>query len=81
MNRVMFVTALGRMAKVSADLSSTSGFKDVVNDGWSTGYIAWAYKNGIVTDYRTGRSDSTNQLQENRWLSCCSNTPKPPAIT
>ena len=54
MNRAMFVTVLGRMGKTAVDHSQATGFKDVVNDGWSTGYISWATKNGIIGGYGNG---------------------------
>lgn len=55
MNRAMFVTVLGRIAGIIADHTAESRFSDVVSDGWSVGYIAWAADNGIVN----GNSDGT----------------------
>jgi hypothetical protein len=55
MNRAMFVTVIGRLMNADVDQTEETGFPDVKNDGWSTGYIAWAAKNGIVT----GRPDGT----------------------
>lgn len=54
MNRAMFVSVLGRLAKASVDQSAASTFSDVVNDGWSTGYITWANKAGIISGYSSG---------------------------
>jgi len=51
MTRAMFVTVLGRYMNVQADHSVTTPFSDVVNDGWSTGYIYWASQNQIVNGY------------------------------
>ncbi len=55
MNRAMFVTVLGRLAGAAVDQTADTGFTDVVNDGWSAGYIAWATENGIVGGYGDGR--------------------------
>lgn len=54
MNRAMFVTVIGRLTGETADQNATSRFPDVINDGWSAGYIAWADKNGIVAGYPDG---------------------------
>ncbi len=54
MNRAMFVTVLGRLTGVEADQTQGTGYTDVVNDGWSVGYIKWASDNGIVTGYSDG---------------------------
>lgn len=56
-NRAMFVTILGRMANAKADQSVDTGFSDVINDGWSTGYILWAVQNGIATGNTDGGFD------------------------
>ncbi len=48
MNRAMFVTALGRLAKADTSGASESTFKDVKNGSWYAPYVAWAVKNGIV---------------------------------
>ncbi len=42
---------LGRLAGDEVDQSAATGFDDVVNDGWSAGYIAWAAENGIMSGY------------------------------
>jgi hypothetical protein len=55
MNRAMFVTVIGRLSDADVDQSEETGFSDVINDGWSAGYISWAAKNGVVT----GRPDGT----------------------
>ena len=57
MNRAMFVTVLGRMAGASVDQNASTSFSDVVNDGWSSGYILWASENGIVTGNTDGTFD------------------------
>lgn len=54
MNRAMFVTVLGRLGGITADQTAIVGFSDVVNDGWSAGYIAWATVNGMVSGYGDG---------------------------
>lgn len=53
-NRAMFVTLLGRLAGADVDQTVKTSFTDVINDGWSTGYIAWASQNGLVTGYPDG---------------------------
>lgn len=57
MNRAMFVTILGRLANAEADQSAGTGFSDVVNDGWSAGYILWAAQNGIAAGNIDGTFD------------------------
>lgn len=54
MNRAMFVTVLGRLTEAPVDQTEESGFLDVKNDGWSTGYITWAAQNQIVSGYPGG---------------------------
>jgi hypothetical protein len=54
MNRAMFVSVLGRMAKAGVDPSAAADFSDVVVDGWSSGYIAWATDAGIIQGYGGG---------------------------
>lgn len=54
MNRAMFVTVIGRLTGADIDQAGETGFPDVINDGWSAGYIAWAATNGIVTGYPDG---------------------------
>jgi hypothetical protein len=54
MNRAMFVTVLGRLTGVEVDQTQGTNYPDVVNDGWSVGYIQWASDKGIVTGYSDG---------------------------
>lgn len=66
MNRAMFVTVLGHLANATVDQSKSSGFKDVVKDGWSNGYIVWATQAGIVHGYGNslfGQYDSITREQ------------------
>jgi hypothetical protein len=46
--KALFLTILGTLAGVDDDPSAETGFSDVVNDGWSPGYILWAVQNGIA---------------------------------
>ncbi len=52
--RAQFVTVLGRLAGAKVSQDADTGFSDVVNDGWSAGYIKWAAENGIVKGYENG---------------------------
>ena len=54
MTRSMFVTAIGRLAGVSAS-DGVTRFEDVAADSWYAPYVAWAAENGIVT----GTSETT----------------------
>lgn len=51
--RAMFVTALGRMAGVDPSAYSASGFLDVPEDSYYSGYVAWAVEIGIVQGLST----------------------------
>lgn len=53
MTRQQFVTVLARMAGVKVD-NSKSAFTDVPVNTYSTGSVAWAAKEGIVTGYADG---------------------------
>lgn len=54
MTRAMFVTVLGRLAGVSADMSRASDFTDVPTGQWYTPYVAWAAENKVVEGYGNG---------------------------
>ncbi|HWP79630.1 MAG TPA: S-layer homology domain-containing protein [Candidatus Acidoferrum sp.] len=54
MNRAMFVTVLGRLAKANVDPGAPADFTDVVLDSWSSGYIAWATNAGVIQGYGGG---------------------------
>ncbi len=54
MTRAMFVTVLGRLAGVSADMNRASEFADVAAKQWYTPYVSWAAANGIVEGYGNG---------------------------
>ena len=49
MTRAMFVTVLGRQAKVDTTSYKDSAFSDVAAGEYYAPYVAWAAKNGIVT--------------------------------
>ncbi len=49
MTRAMFVTVLGRQAKVDTASYKDSAFSDVATGEYYAPYVAWAAKNGIVT--------------------------------
>ncbi|MHA7966740.1 InlB B-repeat-containing protein [Paenibacillus sp. CAU 1782] len=48
MSRAMFVTVLGRIAKVDASLYKTSAFTDVQPEAWYAPYVQWAVESGIT---------------------------------
>lgn len=54
LDRAEFVTMLGRTVDAGVEQSADTGFTDVVNDGWSQGYIAWAVEDGLVQGYGDG---------------------------
>ncbi|WP_171056316.1 InlB B-repeat-containing protein [Paenibacillus sinopodophylli] len=49
MSRAMYVTVLGRIAKVDSNQYKTSAFKDVQPDAWYAPYVQWATENGITS--------------------------------
>lgn len=55
MNRGMFVTVLGRLAKVDDTDENTGAFTDVKAGAYYAGYVTWAADNGIVL----GNGDGT----------------------
>ncbi len=54
MSRGMFVTVLGRLAKVNAAAYTHTGFSDVDADQYYAPYVAWAVKKGIALGYGDG---------------------------
>ncbi len=54
MTRGMFVTALGRMADISAETPADSGFSDVASGAYYAPYVAWAAENNIVNGMGNG---------------------------
>jgi hypothetical protein len=50
LSRAMLSTILGRMAEAEVRGKQAS-FADVTEDGWSSGYIAWAAENNIMSGY------------------------------
>lgn len=50
-DRATFVTILGRISEDNIENVSETIFNDVVNDGWSTKYIKWAYDNDLIKGY------------------------------
>ena len=55
MTRAMFVTVLGRLAKVDVSSYISSSFKDVKTGLWYSEYVEWAAENGIILGYGDGR--------------------------
>lgn len=49
MNRAMFVTVLGRLAKADVSTFTKSTFSDVDEGVWYTEYVGWASSNNIVS--------------------------------
>jgi len=54
MNRAMFVTVLGRLAKADVSKYETPTFNDVKAGQWYTAYVEWAAANGIVNGMGNG---------------------------
>lgn len=54
LDRAEFMTMLGRTVGATVDQEANTGFTDVVNDGWSQGYIAWGVENGLIEGYGDG---------------------------
>lgn len=54
LDRAEFMTMLGRTVGATVDQNADTGFTDVVNDGWSQGYIAWGVENGLIEGYGNG---------------------------
>jgi len=55
MTRAMFVTVLGRLAKVNVNNYKSSSFKDVPTGQWYSEYVQWAASIGLVNGYGDGR--------------------------
>ncbi len=57
MTREMFVTVLGRLFEKNHTIKSTStlSFQDVGQGSYYAGYVAWAFENGIVSGFDSGR--------------------------
>ncbi|REK76009.1 InlB B-repeat-containing protein [Paenibacillus paeoniae] len=55
MSRAMFVTVLGRIAKVDASQYKTSAFTDVQPDAWYAPYVQWATESGITSGTGSNR--------------------------
>lgn len=55
MTRAMFVTVLGRMARVEADYSRRPSFTDTEAGLWYSPYVDWAAEKGFVLGYGDGR--------------------------
>lgn len=54
MSRAMFVTVLGRLAKVDVEAYTEVAFDDVVADEYYAPYVAWAVENGLAKGYGDG---------------------------
>ena len=61
MTRAMLVTVLGRMADISIEDYSHSGFSDVEEGNWFSPYVAWAAEKGVVN----GMPDGTFHPDDN----------------
>jgi uncharacterized repeat protein (TIGR02543 family) len=55
MSRAMFVTVLGRIAKVDASQYQTSAFTDVQPGDWYAPYVQWAIESGITSGTGSNR--------------------------
>ncbi len=54
MSRGMFVTVLGRLAKVDVSAYTDVAFDDVIADQYYAPYVAWAVENGMALGYGDG---------------------------
>ena len=54
MSRGMFVTVLGRLAKVDVSAYTNVAFDDVIADQYYAPYVAWAVEKGITLGYGDG---------------------------
>ena len=54
MSRGMFVTVLGRLAKVDVSAYTDVAFDDVIADQYYAPYVAWAVENGVALGYGDG---------------------------
>jgi len=54
MSRGMFVTVLGRLAKVDVSAYTDVAFDDVIPDQYYAPYVAWAVEKGITLGYGNG---------------------------
>lgn len=64
LTRAEFVTMLGRTVDTVVDHATDTGFTDVKNDGWSTGYIAWAVENELIQGYGDGKFGPKDTITE-----------------
>ena len=55
MSRAMFVTVLGRIAKMDASQYKTSAFTDVQLGAWYAPYVQWATESGIASGTGSNR--------------------------
>ncbi|BBI33850.1 InlB B-repeat-containing protein [Cohnella abietis] len=55
MSRAMFVTVLGRIAKVDVSQYKTSAFTDVQTGAWYAPYVQWATESGIASGTGSNR--------------------------
>lgn len=68
LTRAQFMTILGRASGAVVDQNAPSVFADVVQDGWSSGYISWGVENGLIVGYNKttfGPTDAVTQEQVN----------------
>lgn len=61
MNRASFVTLLGRLAGVE-DTNAETCFVDVPADSFYSGFVAWAYENGITNGSDATHFNPTGQI-------------------
>lgn len=59
-SRSMAITVLGRAA--NAEPEDTDMFSDVDNGSWYSGYVSWAYENGIIIGDGEGRFYPNNPV-------------------
>lgn len=69
MTRGMFVTVLGRMAKVDTSKYSGGSFSDVPSGQYYSAYVKWASENGIVSGVGGGRFQPNGEVTREQMAS------------
>lgn len=62
MTRAMFVTIIGRVAKVDKKVYNSSKFSDVDISEWYGPYVSWASERGISTGFEDGTFAPNNSI-------------------
>ena len=62
MNRAMFVTVLGRLAKADTAAFASVSYTDVESGSWYAPYVEWAAASGLVLGYGDGTFGPMNEI-------------------